>query len=257
MNCVQVFPLGNFTRPDFQRFITRTVGDDARFAQIEQASYDVRVGYAGFATPEIAKSACNKLNKADFNGIRVHARLITPVEDDYGILVGPKGFVQESNYDSSNNSRYSYPGQASSPAAGSSKKHTNRRSYHQQQTDPRNFGSIANTYNENAIQNQPNPPFQQNSRFPPPPPQIPGRQLQYPEQGFDQRNTNTYEDSINQYERPPSQSKESKSKSSSKHRKHRRDSSESSSSSSESSDSSPRQSRHKHRHHHHHHRRSK
>lgn len=255
MTCVQIFPVGDLTSSDLKRFINRIAGTEPLIVQIEQASYDVRVGYAFFKTAEIAQSAKSKLNKSELKDMRVHARVITPREDEYGILVGPLGYVQDGNYESGNSSRY--PGaQSSYPPAGSSKKHTNRRSYQQQQTDPRNFGGIVTKFNEtNQLENQPNASFQQNSRFP----QSSSNRPQFPEQGFDQRGMGM-DNMENQYEKVSSQSKESKSRSSSsRHRKHRRDSSgsSSSSSSSESSDSSPRQSRHKHRHHHHHHRKSK
>lgn len=256
MSWVQVFPVGDANTADLERFITKNARKTPTHTQIEQASYNFRVGYALFESPDDAQRVSRELNKSEFNNEKVHALPINPVEDEYGILVGPKGFVQEGNYDGDKGSRY-YPGQQTlSPAAGSSKRHTNRRSYQQQQTDPRNFGGIANKYNDDVQpENQPSPQYQQNVRYPQ---SSFGRPQQLPDQGFDQRSMGMGNDEI-QYEKMSSQSKDSKSKSS-KHRRHRRNSSDSSSSSSSSSDSSyssPKQSRHKHRHHHHHHRKSK
>lgn len=249
MSWVQIFPVGDADTTEFERFITKNSSGVPRVTQIEQASFNFRVGYALFENSDKAEKVSNELNKSQFKGKKVHAVQIEPVEDEYGILVGPKGFVQEGNYDSERGSRY-YPGHQSSLVSGSSKRHTNRRSYQQQQTDPRNFGSIASKYDdEDQPEVQQNIPYQQNPRYPP---SAFNRPQQFPEQGYDQRNMsfgNDQEEKIS--------SRDSKSKS--RHRKHRRDSSDSSSSStsSDSSYSSPKQSRHKHRHHHHHHRKSK
>ncbi|OHT01763.1 hypothetical protein TRFO_31277 [Tritrichomonas foetus] len=161
-NCIQIYPLHDVTADEFKRFVVRNSNTEPNLTHIEQASYECRVGYAIFATPEEASAAAKHLSKSDLDGLKIHVRLMTPAEDDYGILVGPKGFVQdESSFmDESPLQRRqdSRPMYGQTPHENVKRPiHSNRRSYQQQQVDPRNYGAaFTSKYNDNHA-DRPNP----------------------------------------------------------------------------------------------------
>ena len=229
LKCIQIYPIGDQDIRELQRFIKVATGFDTQFIQVEQASFDTRVGYVAFPK-EMAEIAVRKLDDHTFDKQKIHARIVNLTDDSPGIPIRSNGAPQNSTEDA--NSRY-YPGQnaQNGPLEIRRPSNSNRRSYQQQNEDPRNFGMT-----------------NQSRDYPPPEDDVP-------------QNYNRYPIPSNAAPPPPPQSSDrnrdsekSKSKES-KHKKKRR-SSYSSESSSDSSDS-PRQSKHKHKPRHHRHHKSK
>ena len=215
---VQLYPVGDLSVKDLTGIITRHA-TAPRIVVIEQASYNYRVGYATFATPDEARISAEKLHRTVHGDVKLHAKVITPEEDDIGIIAGPKGFVQDDTFEEI------------SPMQ--------RKSQHK---------------HRDSGKHQPAMP----APIPPPKYASESSESDSDKKKEKERKKSSKKSDQEKTEKSEKSSKSERS-SRHHHRHRRSKDSSSSSSSSSSSDDAPKQSRHKHKHRHHHskrHRRS-